>query len=88
MSGRTIIEGRKKYRLRGHVRKCCNPIGPCSGSMAVYYHAGTCPVWGDGKCDCWVQWEVFVVAHHQPVFTQCTGCGHAPLPFNSNKRRK
>ena len=87
MSERTITRGRDLHTLPTRVRKCCNPIGPCSGSMAVYQHAPICPVWRDGKCECWVQEEVFVSAHHQPVFTQCGECGYAPFPFSSSKRR-
>jgi len=70
------------------VRKCCSPIGPCSGEMVIYFHDKTCPIWNGGDCNCWVSDEVWVAAHNEVCFAQCNGCGHAPSSMFKSARKK
>lgn len=66
------------YKRLPGLRKCCNPIGPCSGHMQAFAHDPDCPIWYHRTCTCWAKEEVWVAAHNMPVFAQCDECGYAP----------
>lgn len=89
-----VLAGERRYARRSFVRAVqavhrnsgavlrCIEWAPshCSGEMTVKQHDKGCPLWFGQACDCRVKEAVWVAAHALPIFAQCSGCGHAPLP--------